>query len=55
MSGFFSGADSEKLAEFLKASSALRDSYRFTHTTDQRMGLKYGLDTEYVEEGCARV
>uniref|UniRef100_A0A8B9L2H9 Protein disulfide-isomerase A3 n=1 Tax=Astyanax mexicanus TaxID=7994 RepID=A0A8B9L2H9_ASTMX len=37
--GFFSGPDSLQLAEFLKASSALRDSYRFAHATDLKIGF----------------
>lgn len=47
--GFFSGSDHMGLVEFLKASSALRDSYRFAHSTDLGLGLKYGVDREYVE------
>lgn len=46
--GFFSGENSAQLAEFLKASSALRDSYRFAHSTDVGAGLKYGVDGECV-------
>uniref|UniRef100_A0AAR2LPB3 Protein disulfide-isomerase n=1 Tax=Pygocentrus nattereri TaxID=42514 RepID=A0AAR2LPB3_PYGNA len=46
--GFFSGTESPQLAEFLKASSALRDSYRFAHSTDLRIGLKHNVDTECV-------
>ncbi|XP_016144720.1 protein disulfide-isomerase A3-like [Sinocyclocheilus grahami] len=46
--GFFSGEDSTQLAEFLKVSSALRDSYRFAHSTDVGTGLKYGVDGECV-------
>ncbi|XP_053484678.1 protein disulfide isomerase family A, member 7 isoform X2 [Ictalurus furcatus] len=46
--GFFSGSDHLELAAFLKASSALRDSYRFAHTTDLGIGLKYGVDRECV-------
>uniref|UniRef100_A0AAR2IUT1 Protein disulfide-isomerase n=1 Tax=Pygocentrus nattereri TaxID=42514 RepID=A0AAR2IUT1_PYGNA len=41
--GFFSGTESPQLAEFLKASSALRDSYRFAHSTDLRIGLKHNV------------
>uniref|UniRef100_A0A8C1Y0P1 protein disulfide-isomerase n=1 Tax=Cyprinus carpio TaxID=7962 RepID=A0A8C1Y0P1_CYPCA len=41
--GFYSGEDSTQLAEFLKVSSALRDSYRFAHSTDVGTGLKYGV------------
>ncbi|KAI4893266.1 hypothetical protein NFI96_019665, partial [Prochilodus magdalenae] len=46
--GFFSGADSLQLAEFLKASSALRDNYRFAHSTDLGIGLKYSVDSDCV-------
>lgn len=46
--GFFSG-DHLELANFLKASIALRDSYRFAHTTDLGIGRKHGVDREYVE------
>lgn len=52
--GFFSERDHLEVAEFLKASSALRDSYRFAHTTDLRIGLKHGVDREYVEYGFER-
>uniref|UniRef100_A0AAR2M4R0 protein disulfide-isomerase n=1 Tax=Pygocentrus nattereri TaxID=42514 RepID=A0AAR2M4R0_PYGNA len=45
--GFFSGTESPQLAEFLKASSALRDSYRFAHSTDLRIGLKHNVDTDF--------
>ncbi len=47
-SGFFYGEDRTQLAEFLKVSSALRESYRFAHSTDVGTGLKYGVDGEYV-------
>ncbi|XP_026084237.1 protein disulfide-isomerase A3-like [Carassius auratus] len=46
--GFFSGANSTRLAEFLNVSSALRDSYRFAYSTDVGTGLKYGVDGECV-------
>lgn len=49
--GFFSGSDHLELAAFLKAASALRDSYRFAHTTDLGIGLKHGVDREYVVYG----
>uniref|UniRef100_A0A8C9RFC2 Protein disulfide-isomerase n=1 Tax=Scleropages formosus TaxID=113540 RepID=A0A8C9RFC2_SCLFO len=38
--GFFSRSDSVLLAEFKKAASAMRDSYRFAHTTGLELGLK---------------
>ena len=47
-SGFFSSGDSPQLAEFLKASSSMRDSYRFGHTTDLGLGLSHGVESEYV-------
>lgn len=43
--GFFSGVDSSQMAEFLKASSAMRDSHRFAHTTDLSLGLKHGVES----------
>ncbi|XP_076846743.1 protein disulfide isomerase family A, member 7 [Brachyhypopomus gauderio] len=46
--GFFSGAESLQLGEFLKAAGALRDRYRLAHTTDLRTGLKHGVDEECV-------
>lgn len=44
--GFFSGPESTQLAEFQKASSTLRDSYRFAHTTDLGLGHKHGVESE---------
>lgn len=46
--GFFSGVDSSQMAEFLKASSAMRDSHRFAHTTDLSLGLKHGVESDTV-------
>lgn len=46
--GFFSGADSPALAEFLKVSGAMRDNYRFAHTVDLGVGLGHGVETESV-------
>ncbi|KAL0962284.1 hypothetical protein UPYG_G00338100 [Umbra pygmaea] len=46
--GFFSGPDSSQLAEFLKAASAMRENFRFAHTTHLALGLKHMLDTETV-------
>lgn len=46
--GFFSSSDSPELAEFLKASGAMRDSYRFGHATDLGLGLSHGLESESV-------
>ncbi|XP_076157581.1 protein disulfide isomerase family A, member 8 [Alosa pseudoharengus] len=46
--GFFSSSDSPQLAEFLRAAAAMRDAYRFGHTTDLQLGLKHGMDTEGV-------
>uniref|UniRef100_A0A8C7LNR8 Protein disulfide-isomerase n=1 Tax=Oncorhynchus mykiss TaxID=8022 RepID=A0A8C7LNR8_ONCMY len=39
--GFFSSADSSQMAEFLKASSAMRDSHRFAHTADLSLVVPY--------------
>lgn len=47
--GFFSGNDQLEFAEFLKASSALRDSYRFAHSTDLGIGIKHGVNSKYAE------
>ncbi|KAJ7985579.1 hypothetical protein DPEC_G00353540 [Dallia pectoralis] len=46
--GFFSSDKSTQLAEFLKASGAMRDSHRFAHTTDLSHGLKHGVESEAV-------
>ncbi|KAL2084549.1 hypothetical protein ACEWY4_020067 [Coilia grayii] len=46
--GFFSGPESSQIAEFQKTSGALRDSYRFAHSTDLGLGHKYGVETESV-------
>uniref|UniRef100_A0A8K9VFP6 Protein disulfide-isomerase n=1 Tax=Oncorhynchus mykiss TaxID=8022 RepID=A0A8K9VFP6_ONCMY len=46
--GFFSSADSSQMAEFLKASSAMRDSHRFAHTADLSLGLKHGVESDMV-------
>ena len=49
-SGFFSSGDSPQLAEFLKASGSMRDTYRFGHTTDLGLGLSHGVESEYVPQ-----
>ncbi|XP_056154325.1 protein disulfide isomerase family A, member 8 [Lampris incognitus] len=46
--GFFSGPDSPRLAEFLKAASILREQFRFAHTHIFSLGLPHGVDTESV-------
>ncbi|KAG5271345.1 hypothetical protein AALO_G00178690 [Alosa alosa] len=46
--GFFSRPESTQLAEFQKVSGALRDSYRFSHTTDLGLGHQHGVETESV-------
>nr|XP_023657071.1 protein disulfide-isomerase A3-like isoform X1 [Paramormyrops kingsleyae] len=46
--GFFSGSDSPQLTDFQKAASAMRDSYRFGHTTEPGLGFKHGVETESV-------
>ncbi|XP_020353046.1 protein disulfide-isomerase A3-like isoform X2 [Oncorhynchus kisutch] len=37
------------MAEFLKASSAMRDSHRFAHTADLSLGLKHGVESEVMK------
>uniref|UniRef100_H3CG96 Protein disulfide-isomerase n=1 Tax=Tetraodon nigroviridis TaxID=99883 RepID=H3CG96_TETNG len=44
--GVFSGEDSSRLSEFLRASSLLREQFRFAHTTDLKLGEKYGVDSD---------
>ncbi|KAJ8000197.1 hypothetical protein DPEC_G00202340 [Dallia pectoralis] len=46
--GFFSGPDSTQLAEFLKSASAMREHFRFAHTTHMALGFKHGVDTESI-------
>lgn len=46
LSGVFSGTDSSRLSEFLRASSLLREQFRFAHTTDLKLGEKYGVNSE---------
>uniref|UniRef100_A0A8C1JPI2 Protein disulfide-isomerase n=1 Tax=Cyprinus carpio TaxID=7962 RepID=A0A8C1JPI2_CYPCA len=44
--GFFSGADSSQLSEFLKGAGLMRESFRFAHTTDLELGKKYDVKYE---------
>uniref|UniRef100_A0A4W6DWK1 Protein disulfide-isomerase n=1 Tax=Lates calcarifer TaxID=8187 RepID=A0A4W6DWK1_LATCA len=44
--GVFSGADSSRLSEFLKAAGLLREQFRFAHTTNLKLGEKYGVQTD---------
>ncbi|XP_074469112.1 protein disulfide isomerase family A, member 8 isoform X1 [Sebastes fasciatus] len=46
--GVFSGADSSHLTEFLRAAGLLREQFRFAHTTDLKLGDKYGVTSESV-------
>ncbi|XP_048883078.1 protein disulfide isomerase family A, member 7 isoform X2 [Brienomyrus brachyistius] len=46
--GFFSGSDSPQLTDFQKVASVMRDSYRFSHTTQLDLGFKHGVETESV-------
>lgn len=46
--GFFPSSSSAQHGEFLKVAAAMRDQYRFGHTTDLGLGLQYGMDTEGV-------
>ncbi|XP_034017088.1 protein disulfide-isomerase A3-like [Thalassophryne amazonica] len=46
--GVFSGEQSSRMAEFLKAAGLLREQFRFAHVTDLKLGEKYGADTESV-------
>ncbi|XP_037307800.1 protein disulfide-isomerase A3 [Pungitius pungitius] len=44
--GFFADAKSTAQAEFMKAASALRDSYRFAHTNSEALLQSHGVDGE---------
>ncbi|KAG7471533.1 disulfide-isomerase A3-like [Solea senegalensis] len=46
--GVFSGEDSARLSEFLKAAALLREQFRFAHTTDLRLGAEHGVQSESV-------
>lgn len=45
-SGVFSGPDSSRLAEFLKAAGLLREQFRFAHSTDLKLGEEHGVSSE---------
>ncbi|KAI5087374.1 protein disulfide-isomerase A3 precursor [Silurus meridionalis] len=46
--GVFESSDGPLLLEFLKGANLMRDSFRFAHTTDMQLGLKYDLTSEGV-------
>ncbi|KAM6900062.1 protein disulfide isomerase family A, member 8 [Xenentodon cancila] len=46
--GVFSGADSSRLAEFLKAAGLLREQFRFAHITDLQIAEGYNVESESV-------
>ncbi|XP_068603609.1 protein disulfide isomerase family A, member 8 [Brachionichthys hirsutus] len=46
--GVFSGADSARLSEFLKAAALLREQFRFAHAVSLEAGQKYGVEAECV-------
>ncbi|KAM9339739.1 protein disulfide isomerase family A, member 8 [Symphorus nematophorus] len=46
--GVFSGADSSHLSEFLRAAALLREQFRFSHTTNLKLGEKHGATAECV-------
>jgi hypothetical protein len=46
--GFFADGGSAAQAEFLKAASALRESYRFAHTNSEELLQQQGVEAEYV-------
>ncbi|XP_036418541.1 protein disulfide isomerase family A, member 8 [Colossoma macropomum] len=46
--GVFESSDSPQLVEFLKGANLMRDKFRFAHTTDLQLGLKYDLTSEGV-------
>lgn len=54
-SGFFADGGSAAQGEFLKAASALRESYRFAHTNNEDLLKKHGIDGEYVAFICVKV
>ncbi|KAM6973657.1 protein disulfide isomerase family A, member 8 [Aplochiton taeniatus] len=48
MVGFFSGPDSNQMAEFLKAAGLMREHFRFAHTSDLSLGGLHGVEAESV-------
>lgn len=44
--GVFESSSSPQLGEFLKGANLMRDRFRFAHTTDMQLGLKYELTSE---------
>ncbi len=51
--GFFADGGSAAQGEFLKAASALRESYRFAHTNVEDLLKKHDFDGEYVAFFCS--
>uniref|UniRef100_A0A8B9JT34 Protein disulfide-isomerase A3 n=1 Tax=Astyanax mexicanus TaxID=7994 RepID=A0A8B9JT34_ASTMX len=45
--GVFESSDSPQLVEFLKGANLMRESFRFAHTTDLQLGLKYNLTSDF--------
>uniref|UniRef100_W5MK62 protein disulfide-isomerase n=1 Tax=Lepisosteus oculatus TaxID=7918 RepID=W5MK62_LEPOC len=46
--GFFLGPESADLAEFLRAASSMRDSYRFAHTSAESLRQRHGVQARAV-------
>ncbi|XP_061520516.1 protein disulfide-isomerase A3-like isoform X1 [Phycodurus eques] len=46
--GVFSGEESSGLVDFVKAAGLLRDQFRFAHTTQMKLAVPYGLQSEGV-------
>lgn len=44
--GFFADGGSSAQAEFLKSASALRESYRFAHASDEELLKKHDIEGE---------
>uniref|UniRef100_A0AAR2J850 Thioredoxin domain-containing protein n=1 Tax=Pygocentrus nattereri TaxID=42514 RepID=A0AAR2J850_PYGNA len=44
--GVFESSDSPQLVEFLKGANLMRDKFRFAHTTDLQLGLRYDLPSD---------
>ncbi|XP_061680725.1 protein disulfide isomerase family A, member 8 [Syngnathoides biaculeatus] len=46
--GVFSGEESSRLVDFVKAAGLLRDQFRFAHTTQMELAAPFGLQSEGV-------